>query len=68
MSTTLMRSLMIRGSGIQVDDCLRRFGWNGDQAVLTTIMTLNAESGTVAGVRFESRGQGPKVAFKARDL
>ena len=68
MSPTLMRSLMIRGSGIQVDDSLRRFGWNGSSAVLTTVMTVNVEAGTIAGVRFESRGQGPEVNFKAKDL
>ena len=65
---TLMRSLYIRGSGIHVDDCLRRFGWDGAGAAITTVININGEAGTVAGVRFESRGRGPVVTFKASDL
>ena len=59
---------MIRGSGIHVDDALRRFGWNGEAAAGTVIITTNAESGSVSGVRFVTRGKGPEVTFKAKDL
>ena len=59
---------MVRGSGIHVDDALRRFGWNGETAVGTVILTTNADSGSVAGIRFATRGKGPEVTFKAKDL
>ena len=36
--------------------------------MLTPVMTVNIEAGTIAGARFESRGQGPEVNFKAKDL
>ena len=68
LSPTLMRSLMVRGCGVQVDDGLCRFGWDGEQGVITTIMTIDPEAGKITGVRFESRGRGPQVSFKARDL
>ena len=68
LSPTLMRTLLIRGGGINVDDCLRRFGWDGIGATITTVMNINVEAGTVSGVRFESRGQGPNVTFRAKDL
>ena len=68
MSPSLMRSLMVRGSGIQVDDCLRRFGWDGAEGVIATVCNINSDTGTVTGVRFESRGKGPEVTFRAKDL
>ena len=68
LSPMMLRGLMIRGGGIHVDDALRRFGWDGEGAVGTTVMTTNADNGAVAGVRFETRGVGPMVTFKAKDL
>ena len=68
MSSILMRSLLIRGSGIQVDDTLRRFGWDGTTPVVTTVFTIDGDSGKVKGARYESRGQGPEVKFSAADL
>ena len=68
LSQVMLRSLLVRGSGIQVDDSLRRFGWDGAQAAATTVMTIDEDSGTVSGVRLEMRGKGPEVKFKAKDL
>ena len=58
----------MRGRGIQVDDTLRRFGWDGTGAVATPILTINPESGVVVGARFETRGRGPQVKFRASEL
>ena len=63
-----MKKLMVRGGGIQVNDTLERMGWNGNTGVVTTVMSVDDSSGVVRGVRFETRGTGPEVKFKARDL
>ena len=63
-----MKKLMVRGGGIQVNDTLERMGWNGNTGVVTTVMNVDDSSGVVRGVRFETRGIGPEVKFKARDL
>ena len=68
ISPRLMRSLLIRGRGVQVEDCLRRFGWDGLGAVVTPILTVNPESGMVIGARFDTRGKGPEVKFRASEL
>ena len=68
LSPLMLRGLMVRGGGIHVDDTLRRFGWDGEGAVGTVVMTTNEDSGMVVGVRFETRGVGPEVTFKAKDL
>ena len=68
LSPIMMRSLMIRGGGIHIDDSLRRYSWNGTEGVATTVMTVNCDSGKVSGVRFETRGRGPELSFKAKDL
>ena len=36
----LMGQLLVRGGGIQVDDALKRHGWDGKTAVAITIVTL----------------------------
>ena len=68
LSPMMLERLMIRGGGIHIDDALRRFGWEGEGPVGITIMTTDADTGMVAGVRLETRGVGPMVTFKARDL
>ena len=68
MSPSLMRSLMVRGSGIQVDDCLRRFGWDGAEGVIATMCNINSKTGTVTGVRFKRRGKGWEINLWAKDL
>ena len=68
LSPTLLSSFLVRGSGIQVGDSLKRFGWDGSQAVATVIVNLNPSSGMVSGLRMETRGAGPEVTFCARDL
>ena len=68
LNTLAMKKLMVRGGGIQVNDTLERMGWNPDKGVVTTVMSVDDSSGVVRGVRFETRGPGPEVKFKARDL
>ena len=68
LSPVMIKKLMIRGGGIQIDDCLERMGWTPDKAVVTSIMTIDSSSGAIKGVRFESRGKGPNVRFKAKEL
>ena len=68
LSVPLMRSLMVRGGGLLVNDCLQRFGWSGRDPVATTIITTDTDSGTIRGVRYETRGQGPEVKFAASEL
>ena len=68
LSPIMMRSLMIRGGGIHINDSLMRFSWNGTKGVATTVMTVDSDSGKVSGVRFETRGKGPELSFKAKDL
>ena len=51
-----------------MEDCLRRFGWDGLGAVVTPILTVNPESGMVLGARFDTRGKGPEVKFRASEL
>ena len=69
ISPVLLRSLLVRGRGIQVDDLLRRFGWNGASAAATPVLTLDPDSGKITGARFETRGKGPEeVKFRASEL
>ena len=68
LSPLMMKKLTIRGGGIQLDDCLQRFGWSPNKGVATTVMTIDEDSGAVKGVRFECRGQGPQIKFKAKEL
>ena len=68
LSQVMLRSLLVRGSGVPIDDALQRFGWDGAAGVATTVVTTNPASGMVAGVRYETQGVGPEVKFKARDL
>ena len=68
LSPTMMRSLLVRGGGVQVDDALRRFGWTSPEPVVTTVMTSDPDSGTIRGVRYETRGATPEIKFKAEEL
>ena len=68
ISTVLVRNLLVRGRGLQVNDALRRHGWDGTSAAATPVMTVDSESGMVTGARFETRGAGPTIKFKAREL
>ena len=68
LSPLMMKKLTVRGGGIQVNDALERFGWDPNTPVATTVMSLDESSGAVKGVRFETRGQGPEIKFKAREL
>ena len=68
LSPTMMRSLLVRGGGIQVDDALRRFGWTSPEPVATTVMTCDPDSGSIRGVRYETRGATPEIKFKAEEL
>ena len=69
ISPVLLRSLLVRGRGIQVDDLLRRNGWDGTTAAAAPVLTLDPDSGRITGARFETRGRGPQeVRFKASEL
>ena len=68
LSPIMMRSLLVRGGGIQVDDALRRYGWTSPEPVVTTVMTSDPDSGAIRGVRFETRGATPEIKFKAEEL
>ena len=68
ISPVLLRSLLVRGRGVQVDDTLRRFGWDGVSAMVTPIMSVDPESGVVTGARLNMRGRGPEVKFRAKEL
>ena len=64
----MLRNLLVRGGGIQVNDCLKRWGWTGRDPAITTVFTLEANSGSILGLRYESRGPGPEITFKASEL
>ena len=68
ISPVLLRSLLVRGRGVPISDCLRRYGWDGRAAVATPVLTVDADSGKVSGARFETRGVGPEVKFRASEL
>ena len=68
LSRNMMRNLMIRGGGVQVDDALPRHGWSEESPVATTVVTLEADSGAIRGIRYETRGKGPIIQFKASEL
>ena len=65
---TALRSLVVRGGGILVDDSLARRGWQGSDPVITTLLTCNIESGAVLGARYETRGALKDMVFKAEEL
>ena len=44
LSRTMMRNLLVRGSGLQVDDTLQRHGWSGESPVATSVITLEETS------------------------
>ena len=67
LSPTMMRSLLVRGGGVQVDDALRRFGWTSPEPVVTTVMTADPNSGAIRGVRYKTRGATPEIMFKAEE-
>ena len=68
LSDTMLRSLTVRGSGIQINNALRRFTWNGVSGAATTVMNVNGDTSRVEGVRFETRGKGPDISFQAKNL
>ena len=68
LSLSMKMNLLVRGSGIAVNDCLLCHGWNGSDPVATTIMTIDPSNGTIRGVRFDMRGVGPLVKLKAKEL
>ena len=68
LSKNLLRNLMVRGGGLQVDDTLQRFGWSGEEPAVTTILTIDGQSGAIRGARYEARGRGPTIQFRASEL
>ena len=41
---------------------------DGIRGVITSVCNVDRLAGTVTGMRLESRGRGPEVTFKAKDL
>lgn len=64
-----LASLHVRGAGVQVDDALGRKGWDGEAPVVTTVMTVDPNTGVVRGTRYETRGSlDSPVKLKASEL
>ena len=69
LSKAILSSLHIRGAGVQVDDALLRKEWDGQQAVVTSVMTVDPASSQIRGTRYETRGALSQVIkFKASEL
>ena len=69
LTKATLSSLHVRGSGVQVDDALSRKGWEGEEAVLSAVITSDPVSGNIKGSRYETRGAlADVVQFKAKDL
>ena len=68
LSVSMMRNLLVRGGGLQISDTLQRFGWNGEEPVVATVVTLEPDTGVIRGLRYETRGVGPEIKFKAKEL
>ena len=51
-----------------MDDTLQRYGWVGESPAATFIITLEETSVAMRGIQYETKGQGPLIAFKAREL
>ena len=68
MSPQFMATLLVRGGGTRVDEALKKHGWNGVAPVITTVLTAEVTTGTIRGVRFETRGALEEIKFQANDL
>ena len=69
LSKSILSSLHIRGSGVQVDDALLRKGWDGQQPVVTSVITVDPTTAKIRGTRYETRGAiAHVVKLKAADL
>ena len=68
LSKTLIRNLMVREGGVQITGKLQRHGWEGEDPVVTTVITIEENSGMIRGVRYETRGKGPTITFRANEL
>ena len=68
MSRRTMGQLTVRGAGNMVNDALCRFGWEGEDPVVTTILTVDIRSGAIRGSRYETRGNLGSVTFGAKEL
>ena len=65
---------LVRSAGTAIDDALFRFGWEGGEPAITTVITADIASGAVRGSRFETRGgidpvddDELEITFKKRD-
>ena len=69
LTRAVLSSLHIRGSGVQVDDALMRWRWDGAEPAVTTVITVDPDTATVKGSRYETRGSLPHVVkIKASEL
>ena len=70
----VLGQLLVRSAGTAIDDALFRFGWEGGEPAITTVITADIASGAVRGSRFETRGgidpvddDELEITFKKRD-
>ena len=69
LTRAVLSSLHIRGSGVQVDDALMRWRWDGAEPAVTTVITVDPDTAMVKGSRYETRGSLPHVVkIKASEL
>ena len=68
LSTSMLRNLHIRGACTIISDTLQRFGWGGTDPVAATVITLEPDTGAIRGLRYETRGAGPEITFRACEL
>ena len=68
LSPLLMGRLLVRGGGVQIDDALKRHGWDGKEPVVTSVATIKVGTGVVRGMRFKMRGGLDPIKFPAKDL
>lgn len=69
LTKSILSSLHIRGSGVQVDDALLRKGWDGEQPAATSVITVDPSTAKIRGIRYETRGAiSHEVKIKATDL
>ena len=68
LSTSMLRNLHIRGAGTIISDTLQRFGRGSTDPVAATVVTLEPDTGAIRGLRYETRGAGPEITFRACEL
>ena len=68
ISGDTLAQLHIRGANTNVNDALRRNGWNGEALVAVPVVTTEQRTGKVLGSRWEIRGCLAKYSLKASSV